>query len=136
MLMEDKASLLKELRKETGCLVFMRSEKEDAEGTAVIKGPSFKVGPLSYLPAKLVVMHDTLPWSACIKQSSDVHCGVLQLSEGVEAFKKLVAELTSKMIEVRFLLTPTRHASRARTRRPLPCSPLDSLLHRSPYREV
>lgn len=61
MLMEDKASLLKELRKETGCLVFMRSEKEDAEGTAVIKGPSFKVGPLSHLPATLVVPHDNLP---------------------------------------------------------------------------
>lgn len=56
--MEDKASLLKELRKETGCLVFMRSEKEDAEGTAVVKGPSFKVGPLSHLPATLVVLHD------------------------------------------------------------------------------
>lgn len=36
---------------------------------------------------------------------------VLQLSEGVEAFKKLVAELTSKMIEVRF--PPTSHVSRA-----------------------
>lgn len=52
------------------------------------------------------------PYRGMLVSSNHLTCiVVLQLSEGVEAFKKLVAELTSKMIEVRLL--PTGQASRA-----------------------
>lgn len=43
MLMEDKGNLLKEFRKETGCLVLVRTEREDTEGTLIVKGQAYKV---------------------------------------------------------------------------------------------